>query len=134
MPKLDFSSLTKAIASLSAALEASKERRGDEFVRDAAIQRFEYTYELCVKSLRRQLEAMADSPADVDALGYRDMIRCGVERGLLKSEEPWFAYRELRNITSHVYDPAKAERVFGALSRFLRDAKALHAQLRKVAK
>jgi nucleotidyltransferase substrate binding protein (TIGR01987 family) len=134
MAKLDFSSLAKAIASLSAALEASKTRHGDEFVRDASIQRFEYTYELCVKSLRRQLEAMSDSPAEVDALGYRDMIRSGVERGLLKSEEPWFGYRELRNITSHIYDPAKAERVFGALSRFLRDAKALHAQLRKVAK
>jgi nucleotidyltransferase substrate binding protein (TIGR01987 family) len=134
MSKLDFSSLAKAIASLSVALDASKTRRGDEFVRDAAIQRFEYTYELCVKSLRRQLEAMSDSPADVDALGYRDMIRSGVERGLLKSDEPWFGYRELRNITSHVYDPAKAERVFGALPRFLRDAKSLHAQLRKVAK
>lgn len=130
---LDFSSLAKAVDSLSAALEASKSRPGDEFIRDASIQRFEYTYELCVKSLRRQLEAMSDSPADVDVLGYRDMIRSGVERGLLNSEEPWFGYRELRNITSHVYDPAKADRVFSGLPRFLRDAKALHAQLRKVA-
>ena len=62
------------------------------------------------------------------------MIRAGVERGLLNSEAPWFGYRELRNITSHVYDPAKAERVFGALSGFLQDAEALHAQLRKVAR
>lgn len=130
---LDFTSLTKAIASLSAALDAAKLRPGDEFVRDASIQRFEYTYELCVKFLRRQLEAMSDSPSDIDALGYRDMIRSGVERGLLKSGEPWFGYRELRNITSHVYDPAKAGKVFGALSPFLRDAKALHAQLRKAA-
>lgn len=130
---LDFTSLTKAIASLSAALDAAKLRPGDEFVRDASIQRFEYTYELCVKFLRRQLEAMSDTPTEVDALGYRDMIRSGVERGLLKSEEPWFGYRELRNITSHVYDPAKAGKVFGALPRFLRDARALHAQLRKAA-
>ena len=131
---LDFTSLTKAIAPLAAALDAAKVRPGDEFVRDASIQRFEYTYELCVKFLRRQLEAMSDSPSELDALGYRDMIRSGVERGLLKSEEPWFGYRELRNITSHVYDPAKAKKVFGALARFLRDAKALHAQLRKAAK
>ena len=128
---LDFTSLTKAIASLSTALDAAKLRPGDEFVRDASIQRFEYTYELCVKFLRRQLEAMSDSPSDIDALGYRDMIRSGVERGLLKSEESWFGYRELRNITSHVYDPAKAGKVFVALPPFLRDARALHAQLRK---
>ena len=130
---LDFASLTKVIASLSAALDAAKLRPGDEFVRDASIQRFGYTYELCVKFLRRQLEAMSDTPTEVDALGYRDMIRSGVERGLLKSEEPWFGYRELRNITSHVYDPAKAGKVFGALPRFLRDARVLHAQLRKAA-
>ena len=66
---LDFSSLTKAVASLTAALQEAKVRPGDEFVRDASIQRFEYTYELCVRSLRRQLEAMSDSPSEVNALG-----------------------------------------------------------------
>jgi nucleotidyltransferase substrate binding protein (TIGR01987 family) len=133
MNRIDFTSLSKAIVSLAKALQAAKLRPKDEFVRDASIQRFEYTYELCVKSLRRQLTAMSDSPAEIDALGYRDMIRMGVERGLIKSEVPWFGYRELRNITSHVYDPAKAKKVFGALRRFLRDAKALHALLDKAA-
>ncbi|MEQ1880727.1 MAG: HI0074 family nucleotidyltransferase substrate-binding subunit [Burkholderiales bacterium] len=131
---LDFTSLTKAIASLSAALEASKVRLRDEFVRDASIQRFKYTYELCVKSLRRQLEAMSDTPSEVDALGYRDMIRSGIERGLLSAETPWFAYRELRNITAHVYDPAKAARVFDALPALLRDAEVLLANLRATSK
>lgn len=128
---LDFSSLAKAVSSLSVALQASATRPGDEFVRDASIQRFACTYERCVKFLRRQLEAMSDSPADIDALGYRDMIRRGVERGLLGAEAPWFHYRELRNMTSHVYDPARALRVFGALRGFLLDANALYAQLSK---
>ncbi len=134
MTRIDFTSLSKAIASLTNALQAAKLRPKDEFVRDASIQRFEYTYELCVKSLRRQLTAMSDSPAEIDALGYRDMIRMGVERALIKSEVPWFGYRELRNITSHAYDPAKAKKVFGVLSRFLRDAKELHARLDKASK
>ena len=108
---LDFRSLHLAVAFLAEALEESKRRPGDAFVRDASIQRFEYTYELCVKSLRRQLEAMSDSPAELDALGYRDMIRTGVERGLTKTEAEWFRCRELRNITAHVYDPAKAVQV-----------------------
>jgi nucleotidyltransferase substrate binding protein (TIGR01987 family) len=128
---LDFSSLAKAIKSLAAALKAASSRPDDEFIRDASIQRFEYTYELCVRSLRRHLEAISDSPAEIDALGFRDMIRAGAERGLLKSEERWFGYRELRNITSHVYDPKKAAQVFNGLNAFLRDAKALHTQLRK---
>lgn len=71
---LDFHSLQMATASLAEALDVAKVRSDDMFVRDASIQRFEYTNELCVKSLRRQLEAMSDSPAEIDALGYRDMI------------------------------------------------------------
>lgn len=126
---LDFGSLKLATASLAEALEAAKQRPGDAFVRDASIQRFEYTYELSVKSLRRQLEAMADSPAELDALGYRDMIRVGVERGLIAAEAEWFRYRELRNITAHVYDPAKAAQVFAKLPLFLRDAQSLLAKL-----
>jgi nucleotidyltransferase substrate binding protein (TIGR01987 family) len=134
MNRIDFTSLRKAINTLAKALDAAKLRPKDEYVRDASIQRFEYTYELCVKSLRRQLTVMSDSPSEIDVLGYRDMIRMGVERGLVKTETPWFGYRELRNITSHVYDPAKARKVFGALRRFLRDAQDLHTRLDKAAK
>lgn len=129
---LDFTSLAKATASLAEALDAAKARPGDLLARDASIQRFEYTFELCAKFLRRQLEAMSDSPSEVDALGYKDVIRLGVERRLLSSSASWFKYRELRNITSHVYDPVKADQVFGALPQFLRDAKALSARLRKI--
>jgi nucleotidyltransferase substrate binding protein (TIGR01987 family) len=134
MHEIDFTSLSKAIASLEKALDAAKLRPKDEFVRNASIQRFEYTYERCVKPLRRQLTAMSDSSPEIDAQGYRDMVRIGVERGLIKSEVPWFGYRELRNITRHVYDPVKAKKVFGALRRFLRDAKDLHERLDKAAK
>ena len=126
---LNFRSLQLAVSLLAEALEAAKLRPEDAFVRDASIQRFEYTYELSVKSLRRQLEAMSDSPAELDALGYRDMIRVGVERGLIAAEADWFRYRELRNITAHVYDPAKAAQVFTKLPLFLGDAEALLGRL-----
>lgn len=72
---------------------------------------------------------MSDSPAELDALGYRDMIRAGVERGLITAEADWFRYRELRNVTAHVYDPAKAAQVFAKLPLFLRDAEALLRKL-----
>lgn len=126
---LNFQSLQLATATLAEALDASITRPDDAFVRDASIQRFEYTYELCIKSLRRQLETMSDSPAEIDALGYRDMIRVAAEKGLIDNEAVWFGYRQLRNITSHVYDPAKAQSVFAELPQFLRDASALLAKL-----
>ena len=126
---LNFRSLQLAATLLAEALEAAKLRPDDAFIRDASIQRFEYTYKLCVKSLRRQLEAMSDSPAELDALGYRDMIRVGVERDLIVAEADWFRYRELRNTTAHVYDPAKAAQVFAKLPLFLHDAEALLGKL-----
>lgn len=126
---LDFGSLQLATASLAEVLEAAKLRPDDAFIRDALILRFEYTSERCVKSLRRQLEAMSDSPAELDALGYRDMIRAGVERGLITAAADWFRFRELRNITAQVYDPAKTAQVFAELPFFLRDAEALLGKL-----
>jgi Nucleotidyltransferase substrate binding protein like len=57
---LDFSALTKAVQSLSQALQAAAGRPDDLLVRDGCIQRFEYTYELSVKYMRRQLEALAE--------------------------------------------------------------------------
>ena len=134
---LDFSSRKKAVTFVSEAMAAAALRPDDLLIRDAAIQRFEYTYELCVKSLRRQVTEMADNASEVDALGYRDMSRLGVERGLLKrksSAAAWFLYREMRNLTSHVYESEKAAIVFGGIAGFLRDARVLLGALQKAAK
>lgn len=54
--KLDFSSYEKAIHSLQRVLDRSRSVPEDEDIRDACIQRFEYTYELAFKMLKRQLE------------------------------------------------------------------------------
>ncbi len=104
-------------------------RPGDLLARDGCIQRFEYTYELCVKSIRRQLEEMSDSPGEIDALGYKDMLRMAAERGLVRDAMPWFGFRELRNTTSHAYNPEKAAQVYSGIPAFLREAQALVARL-----
>lgn len=119
---LDFSPLEKAVNSLHRALARATTAPGDEELRDACIQRFEYTFELCWKMLKRQLEQELPNASEVDGYSYRQMFRVGGERGLIIDAEPWFDYRELRNITSHTYDEEKAARVFAALPQF-----ALHA-------
>ena len=128
---LDFSALTKAVHSLSQALQAAAVRPDDLLVRDGCIQRFEYTYELSVKCMRRQLEALADSPSSIDELGFKDMVRAAAERGLLDNPQAWFGYRELRNATAHTYDADKALAVFTALPDFLLHAERLSKQLEK---
>ena len=44
---LDLQPLEKAIASLLRAIKRAEADRSDEELRDAVIQRFAYTYELC---------------------------------------------------------------------------------------
>ena len=128
---IDFSPLEKAIASLNRALVRATDAKGDEELRDACIQRFEYTFELCWKMLKRQLEQELPNPAEVDGYSYRHLFRVGAERGLVQDVEAWFDYRERRNITSHTYDEEKAARVFDALPAFAGHAEELLGQLKE---
>ena len=52
----------------------------DEFLRDAVIQRFEFTYELSHKMLKRFLESTSPSPANIDEMAFQDLIRTGNEQ------------------------------------------------------
>jgi hypothetical protein len=47
----------------------------DEQIRDGLIQRFEYTYELSHKMLRRYLKETAASPDDIDRMHFADLVR-----------------------------------------------------------
>lgn len=130
-PQLDLSSLVQALASLKKALVRAKVAPGDDELRDACIQRFEYTYELSFKMLRRHLEMTSDNPQEVDAYAFRDVIRIGAEKGLVTHVEAWFDYREARNQTSHAYDREEAEGVYAMIPAFADDAQDLLDHLQK---
>ena len=128
---IDFSSLEKAVNSLQRALDRACTVLEDGELRDACIQRFEYTFELCWKMLKRQLEQELPNPSEVDAYSYRQLFRVGAERGLVTNVEAWFDYRERRNITSHTYDEEKAAKVFEALPQFAVHANDLLSSLKE---
>jgi len=128
---LDLSSLQKALDSLAFAVERTEREKPDDMLRDSVIQRFEYSYELCWKMLKRRLEMDVPSPGAVDAMSFREMIREGAERGLIDDPVAWFNYREKRNLTSHTYDGEVARDVYQAALVFLTDAKNLLAALQK---
>lgn len=87
------------------------------------IQRFEYSHELALKSIRRALETVFGDP--VDHMAYNDVLRVAAEHGLIDNVERWFTYRSARNKTSHTYDAAVAAEVFAAARPFLDDARVL---------
>ncbi|MCX8049353.1 MAG: nucleotidyltransferase substrate binding protein [Methylohalobius sp.] len=65
------------------------------------IQRFEFTYEMAYKTLKRYLEWASPAPEEIDRLTFPDLIRTASEQDLLKGDWPqWRTYREMRNKTS----------------------------------
>ncbi len=113
----------KALHSLQIALAEPK----NEIVRDATIQRFEYTFELCWKMLKRYFRL--NNNAEISSV--KEIFREAGRQGLIQSVEHWFAYLEARNLTSHVYDANVADSVYNTVKQFEPDAAYLLLQLKK---
>ncbi len=130
--KLDFSALTKAIGSMEEALNAYQKKPTDNFIRDASIQRFEYTYELCHKFLRRYLALNEPSAEVVHEMSFPELIRTSSLRGLIGGDwGKWQIYRNARNVISHTYDESIANKVLLVIPDFLQDAKYLLTALQR---
>ena len=96
--ELDFSSFVKSVARLDEGLERYNRDTTDLQIRDGLVQRFEFTYDLAHKMLRRQLEAVSANPDQVDRLSFADLIRSVSEQGLVKSDwSAWRTWREMRS-------------------------------------
>lgn len=135
MPKvsqLDISSLIRAISSLDEVLVKYNQQSKDAIVRDATIQRFEYTYELGHKMLKRYLEMSEPNAEEIDQMSFANLIRTASERGLLQNGwDVWVEYRSACNLTSHTYYESKAIEVCQVIPRFLEDVKFLSDRLQE---
>lgn len=131
---LELTSFEKAIQSLDDALKWY--HRGGaadvplDILRDSVIQRFEYTYELAWKMIKRWLEQNV-GPSHVDGVSRKELFRLAAENRLIDDPMRWFAYHEACNQTSHVYDESVAEDVFGVIGDFLNDAACLLRNIMK---
>lgn len=131
---LDFTPLANAVARLREGLGRHQAAPADEQLRDGLIQRFEFTYDLAHKMIRRALEKAAAVPEEVDRMTFPTLIRTASEQGLLAGDwTSWRTFREMRNITSHTYDEAKARQVAEAIPAFLREAGELLVRLERLA-
>ncbi|MEO6352116.1 MAG: nucleotidyltransferase substrate binding protein [Burkholderiaceae bacterium] len=130
--QLDLTSLVNALLRLDEGLQAYGAAPENALYRDATIQRFEFSYELSHKMLKRYLEMAAPNPASIDEMAFPDMIRTASEQGLLRSGwDRWKDYRNARSITSHTYDEEKAKQVMVIVPDFLLEARALLGELQK---
>ncbi len=97
---LRFDTARARFAAVLARLDEALAQPEDAFVRDAVIQRFEFTFELGWKAIQAYLHTqgtLAGAP--------RQAIREGASVGVLDDSavEAWLAMLDARNLTSHTY-------------------------------
>lgn len=112
----------RAVTTLREALSMPK----SDVVRDAAIQRFEYCFELAWKSIRRCAQAeglKVDSPAGA--------IRAAFQLGWIDDDATWLQMKDDRNLTSHTYDEQTAEDLYMRLPAYLPRLSALVDRLKQ---
>ena len=127
--KLDLSSFNKAITSFKIAIDEYNKDTKNFFVRDSVIQRFEYTYSLSLKMIKRYLE---NNEENVNEFSFNELIRTANEKGLILGNlENWNNYRLKRNITSHTYDADKAQEIISIVYNFYNEVKFLYKELEK---
>lgn len=114
-----FTPFADALSSLEAALRESTNGLTDiqqQMMKDSLIQRFEYTYELAWKMIKRCLEM--ELHEILDEAGRRDLFRRAHEFGLIAEPASWFGYQEARNKTSHAYDQRISKQVLEVIPQF----------------
>jgi nucleotidyltransferase substrate binding protein (TIGR01987 family) len=101
-------------------------------LRDGLIPRFEFTYELSHRMLRRYLQDILPSAEDAARMTFAELVRAGNERGLLRAEWPaWRRFRDIRTRTTRTYNADTASEVVREIAPFLAEAEHLCAELRK---
>lgn len=129
---LDISPLVNATARLREGLARYEQDTTDTQIRDGLIQRFEFTYELSHKMLKRFLEMRSPSPQHYDEIAFQELVREGNESSLLLGDwGEWKTYRQMRTDTSHTYREDKALEVVAGIPDFLQEAEYLIERLRK---
>jgi nucleotidyltransferase substrate binding protein (TIGR01987 family) len=126
LPEIDVAPLERATSQLEKALQARQISPTDEFIRDAVIQRFEFTCELSIKMIRRYLKTIAATEDEVDILTFRELIRRATDLKLLQADiSDWMRFRQARTDTVHTYNEIRAVDVAGATAKFAIEARTL---------
>lgn len=82
----------------------------NEWTRDAALQRFEFTFELAWKSARR-----AAREEGLEAASPREALKNARRLGWIEDDPLWLRMLEDRNRTSHTYSEATANEIYARL-------------------
>ena len=135
--RLDYSSLERAVAQLQKSFDylhsdlARKDAGLREQFRAATIQAFEFSYELAIRMIRRQLAQIVANPDELQQIDFADLMRDAADAGIVRDVPAYLRYREMRNKTSHTYNVDQAEKTVAAMDEFLRDVRFILKELER---
>ncbi len=131
METLDLTTFENAVNSLKSII-VRYEKENDIDLRDSVIQRFEYTYSISLKMIKRYLKQNELSEDEINGMTFNEIIRRANQFGLLNSNlEIWNDYRQNRNMTSHTYDEETAQKVMTIIPAFKEEAEFLLNKLKE---
>ena len=116
-------SFEKALLQLGDALEESE----SPIVRDACLQRFEFSYELLWKTLKVFLEDIHG----VRAVSPRQVFKEAFALSIIDEELTFVEMIESRNTLSHTYNEEQATKIYVKCADYLKAMKSVLAQLNK---
>ena len=110
--EIDITSLLEAKKTLDFGIANAK----SDLEKAGAIQAFEYTYELCWKTMKRIL-----TNQNIETSIPKDIFRTAAQLNLIEDAEIWFKFIKKRNETVHTYNKATAEEIFRFLPAFQKE-------------
>ena len=131
MEIIDLTPFENAIKGLDDVINIYNSDKSNIYMRDSMIQRFEYTYSLSLKMIKRYFSQSAFEKENIDGMTFNEMIRTANRMDLLRSNlEMWDNYRQKRNLTSHTYDENLALDVAAIIPDFKDEAEFLLNKLK----
>ena len=110
--EVDLTPLERALGSLEKALAAPPK---NDLERDGVIQRFEFTFELAWKTMRRVLVSLGRTQVSGSP---RPIIRDAATEHFIESPETWIGFLEARNQIAHSYNESVAQDVYEKAQHF----------------
>lgn len=105
--KQRFSNFSKALQTLTEAIELAQQRPLSKLEKQGLIQGFEFTHELAWNVLKDYLE----NQGFTEIIGSRDATRTAFKNALIADGDSWMDMIKARNQTSHTYNVDLAESI-----------------------
>lgn len=109
----NFSNALKRLLSAIERKKALQEEGFEDLYLDVIVKRFEFTYEMAWKSLKRYLEYLG-----LEATSPRAVFKEAYAQGLIQDQDVWLDMIEQRNLSSDVYDEFQIKVILEHIGRY----------------